>query len=487
MSCYCASSPTGSVAVCVADDGALVARRTSVGENVCRFSDSRSVAMFAVPPSARRRRLSGAILVVLVLGVAPAVASADTPVVLCVPSGAGTAVTTAQADGSCPTGRTKRSLADQADLTAAEQRIAALEALLKGVSRGTVNGQPMLTVSGENVRIVNGAGKTASANGRGNLFLGYDGSPGAQGGSHNVVVGDANAVTSWGSLVVGQSNRSAGPGQTILGYADTAAGKYATVTGGHDNRAPADYAAVNGGGFNTASAFGSAIAGGCSNVTGADGHFDTRCNSGAGRWPTVAGGQGNSATGYVALVAGGESNAASNAWTSVTGGLGSNASGQNASVFGGSGNVASGGASSVTGGWSNTAGADYAGVIGGFQNEAVGELSLAAGGIHNTASGQYSAVGGGRFNESTDDAASVTGGCGNTAGAAARKHDPPARDDCAFPLGVGGQSVQGGLLNRAQGDNSSISGGERNLSSGGISSILGGAAITVDTVDGHSP
>src|SRR4051812_32007761 len=97
---------------------------------------------------ARPRRVAGLSLVAVILAVMPGVAAADTPVVMCVPSGANAAITTPQTDGTCPTGKSKRSLADRGDLAAAKDRIAALEAVLTGVTRDTFNGQPTLTISG---------------------------------------------------------------------------------------------------------------------------------------------------------------------------------------------------------------------------------------------------------------------------------------------------------------------------------------------------
>src|SRR4051794_33332916 len=101
-----------------------------------------------------RLRRAVALSTFVLWGCLAAGARADTPVPLCVPSSGGAAVTTPSA-GSCPGGSTLRQLADQTDLTAAKARIAALETLLTGVTRGTVSGHPTLRISGENVQIVN--------------------------------------------------------------------------------------------------------------------------------------------------------------------------------------------------------------------------------------------------------------------------------------------------------------------------------------------
>ena len=57
---------------------------------------------------------------------------------------------------------------------ALEARIAALETKLASVSNTTENGQPTVLFHGVNVRIDNGMGSTATANGTGNLIVGYN-------------------------------------------------------------------------------------------------------------------------------------------------------------------------------------------------------------------------------------------------------------------------------------------------------------------------
>ena len=110
---------------------------------------------------------------------------------------------------------------------------------------------------GINIRIVNGQGSTASANGLGNLTVGYNEtdanaaevcSDGAQetqpncvnfggswarnhrSGSHNLIVGSGNAYSQYGGLLAGNRN------------AVTRA--YATVSGGRDNLARGENAIV---------------------------------------------------------------------------------------------------------------------------------------------------------------------------------------------------------------------------------------------------
>src|SRR5438477_343683 len=46
------------------------------------------------------------------------------------------------------------------------------------IASGVVGGKPTVQFAAVNVQIVNGAGSTASVNGKGNLVLGYDENPG---------------------------------------------------------------------------------------------------------------------------------------------------------------------------------------------------------------------------------------------------------------------------------------------------------------------
>jgi hypothetical protein len=235
-----------------------------------------------------------------------------------------------------------------ADTSALEARIAALEAKLAGVTRESVNGQPTLRFSGINVQVVNGAGSTDTANGTGNLIVGYDeadssgdsrctlgtaanGTPlnagncvangatlsttGFKTGSHYLVVGPEHNYSRWGGIVAGIRN--------------TSNFDYASVSGGNGNTAGGEAASVSGGNLNTAS-------------------------------------------GINASVSGGHDNAANSESASVSGGAFNAASGSSASVSGGQINAASGSSASVSGGAANTASGDFATVSGGSQRSAIG-------------------------------------------------------------------------------------------------------------------
>src|SRR5262249_41187818 len=107
-----------------------------------------------------------------------------------------------------------------------ESKVAALEATLKGVTRTEtgVGGKPTIQFSGVNVQVVNGAGKTATANGEGNLVIGYDAFPKTQTGSHDLVVGDGNGFTGSGSVVFGSFNNALENSEFVTGSGNAAAG-----------------------------------------------------------------------------------------------------------------------------------------------------------------------------------------------------------------------------------------------------------------------
>jgi hypothetical protein len=177
-----------------------------------------------------------------------------------------------------------------------EARVAALENLLQHFSR---NGND-ITISGANLRVVNGTGSTdGTPNGLGNVIIGYnEGRTGSQivnlrTGSHMLVVGKEHNYSSFGGIVVGYHNDTRG-----------------------------NYASVSGGSFNIASGLGSSVSGGLSNVA-------------SGLSSSVSGGSNNTASGSDASVSGGNSNTASGPWASVSGGNGNTAIGSNSSVSGG--------------------------------------------------------------------------------------------------------------------------------------------------------
>jgi hypothetical protein len=173
-----------------------------------------------------------------------------------------------------------------------------------------VAGKPTVEFTGVNVQLVNGAGKTESANGEGNLVIGYDESPGVQTGSHDVMLGSGQTFSSFGAIVAGVDN--------------AVTGSYSSVTGGAENRVQGESSSISGGIRNTvlAGAGVGAIAGGRFNVVN-------------GLASTITGGEENEALGSFDAVGGGTENLADGEWAWVGGGAGNIASGKLSAAFGG--------------------------------------------------------------------------------------------------------------------------------------------------------
>jgi hypothetical protein len=177
---------------------------------------------------------------------------------------------------------------------------------------------PNIIFSGANIHIVSGSGATndmvdqgGTPTGLGNLIIGYDErgdeppftlghpppflTPGARGGSHNLVIGRAHrfTTTSFGGFVAGEFNTiSNGAASVTGGFVNTASGAEASVTGGAHNIASDLWASVSGGETNHASAQGASVTGGVSNTA-------------SGVWASVLGGHGNTASGFESVVIGG--------------------------------------------------------------------------------------------------------------------------------------------------------------------------------------
>jgi hypothetical protein len=160
-----------------------------------------------------------------------------------------------------------------------------------------VGGKPTIQFSGVNVQVVNGEGKTASANGEGNLVIGYDENKEGkheQTGSHDLVLGEEQTFTSFGGILAGRGSTISGP--------------FASVTGGLNNIASGEDSWASGGQRNVASGFDSSISGGQLNEAG-----------------------------FIGSVSGGAQNRASRGSSWVGGGKENNAAAEFASIFGGKG------------------------------------------------------------------------------------------------------------------------------------------------------
>lgn len=250
---------------------------------------------------------------------------------LCI-DGPSKAVTTPGDDGQCRRGETLTTLPSQSEVDALQARVEALETanatltqtvagLQEKLSKVTydatgVNGKPTLTITGANLQLVNGLGRTDTINGLGNLFVGYDEGGGSQTGSHNLILGTHQTFTSYGGIAGGGSNTLAGPGSVVFGGGNTASGSRSAVTGGSSNTA-----------------------------------------SGPVSW--IGGAQNSDATAQNASISGGANNTASRAFASVSGGSNNIASGFSSSVSGGGLNEASGDNSSILGGRDITVSTQY--------------------------------------------------------------------------------------------------------------------------------
>jgi hypothetical protein len=138
-----------------------------------------------------------------------------------------------------------------------------------------VGGKPTVQFSGANVQVVNGTGTTESANGEGNLVVGYDedlaGHP--QTGSHNLILGVEQMFTSYGGLAAGSENFVTGPWASVTGGANEASGDYSSVSGGGFNIASGRTSSISGGEHNTTPTRSALIGGGAKNETFSKGVF----------------------------------------------------------------------------------------------------------------------------------------------------------------------------------------------------------------------
>jgi hypothetical protein len=346
-----------------------------------------------------------------------------------------------------------------------------------------VGAKPTVQLSAVNLQIVNGAGKTASVNGTGNLVLGYAENPTSQPqtGSHDLILGQNQGYTGYAGL--------------LAGYGNTASGNYATVTGGTDH--PGEYATVTGGAGNHATGQASGITGGCDNLTGTGTNPSTSCA--ATGIQTILGGQQNQATGTLATISGGRDNIASGSGSSVSGGQFNAASDPFSAVSGGCQNVAGSasspsgscivGSETVLGGLQNVATGNNSTVGGGSQNHVSGSSASIGGGVANKADGTQASVGGGANNDATGQAATVSGGTANYA----TDSGGAILGGCLNATGAGGNPLRAtaSCANAIPPAFNAVSGGQGNTS-GSISSsvgdsILGGSGVTLSGSNQTSP
>jgi trimeric autotransporter adhesin len=303
-------------------------------------------------------------------------AFAASSISLCVGEKAGQGVKSGGTTGICPkpTEKVKYTKVALPSEESEQQKLLAILPYIKYVASG-VGGKPTIQFSGVNLQVVNGEGRTTSANGAGNLVIGYDENQGKheQSGSHDLILGAEQTFTSYGGILAGRENTITAPFAEVLdGFANTASGEYDAVSAGNRNTATGTFGAWIGGGWhNTSSGSSTSVTGGAYNNAG-------------GENGSVSGGEENTTSGlFDPSVSGGDGNTAGGFWASVSGGEANTASGCLSSISGGSKNVATGceevehevfGASSVTGGISNTASGTDASVTGGQHNKAEGRV-----------------------------------------------------------------------------------------------------------------
>jgi hypothetical protein len=195
-----------------------------------------------------------------------------------------------------------------ADLGDAVEPLASLAPLAPlatyvSIETGAINGLdgPHVIFTGANVHVRAGGGDSLSANGRGNLIVGYnelyyDG-PAERGGSHNVVIGLGHRYNFATGFVAGYVNRLGDMAASVSGGAGNDAANFAaSVTGGSNNRAIGSHSTVTAGDSN--------IAGDIDNV---DGGVNSAVHGGSQNRAShdlsaVTGGAGKTTTGPLTVV-----------------------------------------------------------------------------------------------------------------------------------------------------------------------------------------
>ncbi len=154
--------------------------------------------------------------------------------------------------------------------------------------------------------MVSGSGSTSGpVNGLGNLIIGLTKGPGAQNGSHNLVLGYHQSFSSWGGIMGGVDNNPSGAASAVFGSHNNAAGSGSSITGGE---------------YNLATDFYASISGGCENLAGLGSPLNGPCAPNG--LESMSGGEGNTADGLGSSVSGGYANATTGTDASILGGVG---------------------------------------------------------------------------------------------------------------------------------------------------------------------
>lgn len=196
---------------------------------------------------------------------------------------------------------------------------------------------PIIRITGANLQIVNATGEQRTADGTGNLIVGFseprdsnqevcsfgelttqvnceDGNgtwaQAHNSGSHNIVGGNTNAYSQTGGLVMGWNNVINGIEATASGGVNNvASGFRGNVSGGLSNEASGNYASITGGRRNHATDNAASVNGGVDGLASAP-------------YASVNGGTNNEASGERGTVSGGRDNVAEGAHSTVSGGNG---------------------------------------------------------------------------------------------------------------------------------------------------------------------
>lgn len=257
----------------------------------------------------------------------------------------------------------------QSQLASAMTLVDELSEKLEHVSVTTsADGYPTLLFEGVNVQVVNGEGSTDSANGTGNLIVGYN-EPKSATNRFGCTIGWDNSTGFIGGIPITDQTGCEDAGGT---WTNTSfkTGSHYVVVGPHHNYSR--WGGIVAGETNISNFDYASVLGGAGNVASAEG-------------AAVSGGQGNTASGSFSSVSGGTENVASGIGTiiasSVSGGNQNTASGNRASISGGAANTASGSSSSVSGGSQNTASGPTSAISGGSNRTVTGPLDWAAGSL----------------------------------------------------------------------------------------------------------
>ncbi len=114
---------------------------------------------------------------------------------------------------------------------------------------------------------------------------------------------------------------------------------------------------------------------------------------------------------------------------------------------------------------------DYGGLVAGSNNSILGPFDSVTGGRLNVAEGDEVSIGGGALNHAKGNESSVSGGRQNTADSLSSSVSGGYGNIASGPQ----SSVSGGTDNGATGPASSVSGGNENAASGSVVSIAGGS------------